>query len=588
MAETVATLGTTSLQNGAACTGGHTVAKAVFTGFLAIVGLKGALHGASSWARAPTKMRADRTSKDHRLERRRPQLQHGQSQSLTTCEYVWTLRPTADFSLSTEPATFISPTDSPWVRVHTLWILLWRGELAVSDHEALWNATSQLLKAQVSEGVWYSTFNDVVALASDDDSLRIQVPNAHVRDRIVTRYRPLVLDALDEIGESDRELIVEIGAMNSSIITVDTDDSAVATTAADSTETATKASNGKGLVVGLNPRYTFDNFVKGASNQFALAAALRVAETPARSYNPLFIYGSAGLGKTHLLQAIGWYVHDHYAHYEVRYVSTETFLNEYVDAIRTNTTAAFKRRYRDVDVLLIDDIQFMEGKEGLQEEFFHTFNSLHGANKQIVISSDRMPDAIPTLEDRLRGRFRWGLITDIQPPDLETRLAILRNKAERDNTPLDAEVLEFIASNITSNIRELEGALIRVTAYANLTREPATVEMAKAQLGDLLSESAPKHRTDEEMLAEMAAILGFSVEALKGKSRQRPLVAARQISMYVFRDMTELSYPAIARLFGGRDHTTVIHAVEKTQRLMRENKETYDQVTSIITQLKSS
>jgi chromosomal replication initiator protein len=263
-------------------------------------------------------------------------------------------------------------------------------------------------------------------------------------------------------------------------------------------------------------------------------------------------------------------------------------LNEYVDAIRTNTTAAFKRRYRDVDVLLIDDIQFMEGKEGLQEEFFHTFNSLHGANKQIVISSDRMPDAIPTLEDRLRGRFRWGLITDIQPPDLETRLAILRNKAERDNTPLDAEVLEFIASNITSNIRELEGALIRVTAYANLTREPATVEMAKAQLGDLLSESAPKHRTDEEMLAEMAAILGFSVEALKGKSRQRPLVAARQISMYVFRDMTELSYPAIARLFGGRDHTTVIHAVEKTQRLMRENKETYDQVTSIITQLKSS
>jgi chromosomal replication initiator protein len=342
------------------------------------------------------------------------------------------------------------------------------------------------------------------------------------------------------------------------------------------------------LVVGLNPRYTFDNFVKGASNQFALAAALRVAETPARSYNPLFIYGSAGLGKTHLLQAIGWYVHDHYAHYEVRYVSTETFLNEYVDAIRTNTTAAFKRRYRDVDVLLIDDIQFMEGKEGLQEEFFHTFNSLHGANKQIVISSDRMPDAIPTLEDRLRGRFRWGLITDIQPPDLETRLAILRNKAERDNTPLDAEVLEFIASNITSNIRELEGALIRITAYANLTREPATVDMAKQQLSDLLTESAPKNRTDEEMLAEMADILGFTVESLKGKSRQRPLVAARQISMYVFRDMTELSYPAIARLFGGRDHTTVIHAVEKTQRLMRENKATYDQVTSIITQLKSS
>ena len=453
----------------------------------------------------------------------------------------------------------------------------------MSNHEAVWNATAQLLKAQVSEGVWFSTFNDVVAVTSGDESLRLQVPNAHVRDRIVTRYRPLVIDALDEIGESDRELIIEI----SDVALVD-DSVAVATDTAAPVAETTDTNNGKGNAVGLNPRYTFENFVKGASNQFALAAALRVAETPARSYNPLFIYGSAGLGKTHLLQAIGWYVHAHYAHYEVRYVSTETFLNEYVDAIRTNTTAAFKRRYRDVDVLLIDDIQFMEGKEGLQEEFFHTFNSLHGANKQIVISSDRMPDAIPTLEDRLRGRFRWGLITDIQPPDLETRLAILRNKAERDNTPLPADVLDFIASNITSNIRELEGALIRVAAYANLTREPATVEMAQQQLVDLLTATAPKHRTDEEMLTEIAGYLGFSVEALKGKSRQRPLVSARQIAMYVFRDMTELSYPAIARLFGGRDHTTVIHAVEKTQRLMREDKATFDQVTDIIGRVKNS
>jgi chromosomal replication initiator protein len=256
----------------------------------------------------------------------------------------------------------------------------------MNNHEAVWNATAQLLKAQVSEGVWYSTFNDVVALTSDDESLRLQVPNAHVRDRIVTRYRPLVIDALDEIGESDRELIIEISDIQPTL-----DGEVAVTETADVATIPVKANGGKGLAVGLNPRYTFDNFVKGASNQFALAAALRVAETPARSYNPLFIYGSAGLGKTHLLQAIGWYVHDHYAHYEVRYVSTETFLNEYVDAIRTNTTAAFKRRYRDVDVLLIDDIQFMEGKEGLQEEFFHTFNSLHGANKQIVISSAPRP-----------------------------------------------------------------------------------------------------------------------------------------------------------------------------------------------------
>ena len=453
----------------------------------------------------------------------------------------------------------------------------------MSNHEAVWNATAQLLKAQVAEGVWFSTFNDVVALPSDDDSLRLAVPNTHVRDRITTTFRPLVVEALDEIGESDRELIIEIHELTE-------DDSLDGSDVVDvpSVTNPTIPNNGKGSAVGLNPRYTFENFVKGASNQFALAAALRVAETPGRSYNPLFIYGSAGLGKTHLLQAIGWYVHAHYAHYEVRYVSTETFLNEYVDAIRTNTTAAFKRRYREIDVLLIDDIQFIEGKEGLQEEFFHTFNSLHGANKQIVITSDRTPDAIPTLEDRLRGRFRWGLITDIQLPDVETRLAILRNKAERDNTPLPAEVLEFIASNITSNIRELEGALIRVAAFANLTREVPTVEMAEAQLADLLTTNNAKTRTDEELLAEMAGYLGFSVEALKGKSRQRPLVAARQIAMYVFRDMTELSYPAIARLFGGRDHTTVIHAVDKTQRMMLEHKATYDQVSDIITRIKNS
>ena len=452
----------------------------------------------------------------------------------------------------------------------------------MSNYEAVWNATAQLLKAQVSEGVWYSTFNDVVAIASDDDELVLSVPNAHVRDRITTTFRPLVIDALDEIGESERQLVIEVSELAPETVT-DLPDAAPAEMPA----VSEIPNNGKGSAVGLNPRYTFENFVKGASNQFALAAALRVAETPGRSYNPLFIYGSAGLGKTHLLQAIGWYVHAHYAHYEVRYVSTETFLNEYVDAIRTNTTAAFKRRYRDVDVLLIDDIQFIEGKEGLQEEFFHTFNSLHGANKQIVISSDRTPDAIPTLEDRLRGRFRWGLITDIQPPDVETRLAILRNKAERDNTPLPADVLEFIASNITSNIRELEGALIRVAAYANLTRETPTVEMAEAQLADLLA-GPSKSRTDEELLVEMAGYLGFSVEALKGKSRQRPLVAARQIAMYVFRDITDLSYPAIARLFGGRDHTTVIHAVDKTQRMMREHKATFDQVTDIITRIKNS
>jgi chromosomal replication initiator protein len=465
------------------------------------------------------------------------------------------------------------------------------------NHDDVWRATAQVLRAQVSEAVWFSTFNDAVAIADDKMSLRLQVPNTYVRERILTRYMSLVRDALDEVGASERQLLIDVQTntaadVNEQLSTNNTPDQLPAelnTSLSQPSETTTlKSRTGKGMAVGLNPRYTFETFVKGTSNQFALAAAQRVAETPGRSYNPLFIYGSAGLGKTHLLHAIGYYVHQNYAHYEVRYVSTETFLNEYVDGIRSNTIAAFKRRYREVDVLLIDDIQFMEGKEGLQEEFFHTFNSLHGANKQIVISSDRMPDAIPTLEDRLRGRFRWGLITDIQPPDMETRLAILRNKAERERTSVSHEVLEFIASNVTTNIRELEGALIRVAAYASLNKTQVDVPLAQQLLTDLLTRTTVKPRSDEQLLVEIAEHLGFEVEALRGKSRQRPLVQARQTAMYVFRELTDLSYPAIARLFGGRDHTTVIHAVDKTQRMMSERKQVYDQVTELVQKFKTS
>jgi chromosomal replication initiator protein len=382
-----------------------------------------------------------------------------------------------------------------------------------------------------------------------------------------------VREALDEIGAGHLVFEVEVRGAEAEPVTdwiPDTPTSTGSSSGSSSGASGSSSSDGSsgssygGGGDGLNPRYTFDTFVKGASNQFALAAALRVAETPGRSYNPLFIYGQAGLGKTHLLHAIGHYVQNHYQHDVVRYVTTETFLNEFVDAIRTNSTAAFKRRYRDIDVLLIDDIQFMEGKEGMQEEFFHTFNTLHGANKQIIISSDRMPDNIPTLEERLRGRFKWGLITDIQPPDLETRLAILRN------------------------IRELEGAIIRVTAYASLNRVPISVPLAENLLGAMLTNSFVKPRTDEELLAELAVLLGFSVEALRGKNRQRPLVTARQIAMYVFRELTDLSYPAIARLFGGRDHTTVIHAVDKIQRLMRERQQVYDQVTELVNKVRQA
>ena len=459
--------------------------------------------------------------------------------------------------------------------------------------EDLWTAVAQLLRAQVSDAVWYSTFNDVHSLPGDDTTLRLAVPSGTVRDKITSRYLPLVLDALTEIGAGSTQLDVEVVSNDATgeVVqesTVQPTAKAPVSKSASSESAAADKAEEMADRAGLNPRYTFETFVKGASNSFALAAAQRVAETPARSYNPLFIYGSAGLGKTHLLHAIGHYVLQNYSHYQVRYISTETFLNEYVDGIRNNTIANFKRRYRDIDVLLIDDIQFMEGKEGLQEEFFHTFNSLHGANKQIVISSDRVPDAIPNLEERLVGRFRWGLITDVQPPDLETRLAILRNKAEREGTVVPGDVLEYIASRVTSNIRELEGALIRVSAYSSLNRVDMTVPQAERLLEDLLPSTAPKHRTDQELLTEIAGLLGFAVDALRGKSRQRPLVMARQEAMYVFRELTDLSYPAIARLFGGRDHTTVIHAVDKITRLMAERSETYDRVTMLVKNLKLS
>lgn len=450
----------------------------------------------------------------------------------------------------------------------------------------VWQAVTTILRDQLTESAWFSTFQDAERVDDGADALIIEVPNNLARERILSRYRSMLDDALVEAGHAGMSVEVRIG---SNRLDIPDENSANTSerTVNDEPSTPGSLSGYSPPEGGLNPRYTFETFVKGASNQFALAAALRVAETPARSYNPLFVYGSAGLGKTHLLHAIGHYVEQNYRHHVVRYVSTETFMNEYVDAIRSNSMAGLRRRYREVDVLLIDDVQFLEGKEGLQEEFFHTFNALHGANKQIVLSSDRMPDAIPTLEERLRGRFKWGLITDIQPPDLETRLAILRNKSERDRVEVPAETLEFIASNITSNIRELEGALIRVTAFASLNGVPITTDLAKAQLSDLLTEAVTRPRTDMELLTEIADILGFDVDALRGKSRQRPLVTARQIAMYVFRESTDLSYPSIARLFGGRDHTTVIHAVEKIQRQMGERKQIYEQVTALFQRLKS-
>jgi chromosomal replication initiator protein len=338
----------------------------------------------------------------------------------------------------------------------------------------------------------------------------------------------------------------------------------------------------------LNPKYTFENFVSGGSNRMAHAAAFAVAEAPAKAYNPLFIYGNSGLGKTHLLHAIGNYVLEYWPGKKVRYVSSEVFTNDFINAIQTNTSFKFQAKYRQVDVLLIDDIQFLQGKKETQESFFATFNALHEQGKQVVITSDVSPKLLNSFDERMRSRFEWGLMTDIQAPELETRIAILRKKAENDKIRVSDEILDYMAARISSNIRELEGALIRVSAYSSLNRVDMTVPQAERLLEDLLPSTAPKHRTDQELLTEIAGMLGFGVDALKGKSRQRPLVMARQEAMYVFRELTDLSYPAIARLFGGRDHTTVIHAVDKITRLMAERNETYDRVTMLVKNVKLS
>lgn len=340
--------------------------------------------------------------------------------------------------------------------------------------------------------------------------------------------------------------------------------------------------------IDLNAAYTFDAFVIGESNRFAAAAALAVAEQPATSYNPLFIYGDAGLGKTHLLHAIGHYVRATYPSMCVRYVSTEHFLNDFIDAIRSNSQAAFKLRYRRCDVLLVDDVQLIENKASTQEEFFHTFDYLHSAGRQIVISSDRPPKAMSTLEDRLRSRFGWGLITDIQPPHLETRLAILRKKASNEPVSVPDDVLTYIASNITNNIRELEGALNRVLAYSNLNGLPLTMQTAENTLGDIISANVPRQITAKVVIEATADMFGLTVDELCGKSRSRPLVTARQVAMYVLREMTDFSYPAIGRAFGNRDHTTVMHAVSKITDLMRERRAIYDQVTDLMHRIRSA
>jgi chromosomal replication initiator protein len=463
----------------------------------------------------------------------------------------------------------------------------------------IWQSGSVALRAQLSEGTWNTWFRQVQPVQRDEDVLVLAVPSGVACERIRSSYSGLLHDLLLDTTGLDLtiELVVHTPERTDEPVVLESlapelpepaprpgapgDATVLMAAAATIDEAPPKA------WTALNPRYTFEQFVIGASNRFAHAAALSVAENPARSYNPLFIYGPAGLGKTHLLHAIGNYVKDVHQMSRVRYVSTETLMNEFVDAIRNNAGNAFRRRYREVDVLLVDDIQFLERSQQLQEEFFHTFNSLHGAGNQIVLSSDRPPKQIPRLEDRLRTRLEWGLITDVQPPEFETRLAILRMKADSEDVAnIPPEVLNFIASNISDNVRELEGALIRVAAYSSLNRAPLSEEVARAVLADLLPPATPRVITPELILDETAKMFGFTVEDLCGKSRRRPLVTARQIGMYVFRELTDFSYPRIAEQFGGRDHTTVIHAVDKIKSLMTERHSVFDQVNELMSRVR--
>jgi chromosomal replication initiator protein len=457
--------------------------------------------------------------------------------------------------------------------------------LGAAAADDIWGQAAGMVRAQLEDGAWNTCFHSVRPRAFDGDRLTLEVPSNLAAERIRTAYVPLVNEVLAEVvgHKVDVDLVVDTAARIDEPIRMP-----APAPAREADATVPDADRGTWASGKLIPRYTFDQFVIGANNRFAHAAALTVAEAPGRSYNPLFIYGDAGLGKTHLLHAVGHHLKAMFPDKRVRYVSTETFMNEFIDAIRSKTMPVFKRRYRDLDMLLMDDIQFLERTQELQEEFFHTFNQLHSDGGQIVISSDRAPKSMGTLEDRLRSRFEWGLSTDIQPPEFETRLAILRKKAEAEHfDTIPDDVLAFIATNITDNVRELEGALIRVAAFAKLNRSTAlSAEVAHQVLADLLPPEKPRVITPQLILDETARMFGWTVEDLCGKSRRRPLVTARQIGMYVFRELTDYSYPRIAEQFGGRDHTTVMYAVDKIKQQMPERTAIFTQVNDLITRIK--
>jgi chromosomal replication initiator protein len=441
--------------------------------------------------------------------------------------------------------------------------------------DTLWADVAERLRGTLNTTTYRTWFGGAGGAELSDDTFVIGVPNDFTREWIEGHFLGFISAAVRDVTGHERRVVLTVREPRPE--------------SRPSVAPPPRRSNGDKPAGGaaMNPKYTFDSFVIGSSNRFAHAAALAVAEAPAQAYNPLFIYGSTGLGKTHLLQAIAQYTSEHTGSLTARYVTSETFMNDFINSLRDKRIEGFKHRYRNYDVLLIDDVQFFEHKERIQEEFFHTFNSLYESGSQIVISSDRPPKEISTLEERLRSRFEWGLITDIQPPDLETRIAILRKKVKNDQIEIrDPELLTFIASRVSTNIRELEGALTRVVAFSSLTGRPLTPDLAQDVLKDVFPQGESTQISIERIQELVCDRFGVTHEELTGDRRSQNIVYPRQVAMYLSRELTDSSLPKIGRHFGGRDHTTVIHATSKIARLIREDRSVYNLVQELTARVK--
>jgi len=443
----------------------------------------------------------------------------------------------------------------------------------------LWQQTLSVIQTKISKPSFDTWFKSTKVIRADGNRLTILAPNEFAREWLESKYSHLIRNTIFDLTGETRDIQFVIEPEATEMMMSKPSPQPAMRPRADIAEESYASM--------LNPKYTFDTFVIGAGNRFAHAASLAVAEQPAKAYNPLFIYGGVGLGKTHLMHAIGHYILEHNPRCRVLYLSSEKFTNEFINAIRDNRGEEFRLKYRNIDILLIDDIQFIAGKEQTQEEFFHTFNALHEAHKQIIISSDRQPKEIPTLEERLRSRFEWGLITDIQPPDLETRVAILRKKAKAENLDIPNEAIMYIANHINTNIRELEGALIRVIAYSSLVNEDITAHLAAQALKDIIPASRPKTITIQDIQQVVGEYFGMKIDDFKARKRTKAIAFPRQVAMYLSRELTDLSLPKIGEAFGGRDHTTVIHAHEKIAQTIESDHELYKIIQNLTEKIKT-